>query len=222
MSIANEELARAWARAGAAEHASVAAFNRLSLQLMALGAPLDLLATVQQAALEEVQHADACLRLAELLGGASTEMSAFPFRQAVNPHISLERLAFSAVREGCLAETLGALVTAFAAEHAPDERVRNVLLRLAREEAEHSVLSFRVVAWALSAGGETVRQSISAALSQPWPTVDAQELATRAGLPAALIDQAANSARQQVLLPATRALLVQRRQAVRAMDLHES
>ena len=37
-------LAREWAHIGALEHASVASFARFTLQLMALGAPADLLA----------------------------------------------------------------------------------------------------------------------------------------------------------------------------------
>ena len=48
----------AWARAAAFEHASVAAFARLSLQLMAHGAPTALLGEVHRAALDETRHAE--------------------------------------------------------------------------------------------------------------------------------------------------------------------
>ena len=75
--------AAAWERAGADEHASVAAFARLSLQLMAHGAPADLLRDVHQAALDEVGHAERCWSVARRLGAASVGAAPFPFTSPV-------------------------------------------------------------------------------------------------------------------------------------------
>jgi hypothetical protein len=52
--------AAAWASAGAGEHASIAAFARLALQLLRHGAPTALLSGVHQAALDEIRHSEAC------------------------------------------------------------------------------------------------------------------------------------------------------------------
>ena len=46
--------AEAWRLAGLAEHSSVAAFGRVALELMAVGAPGRLVADAHQAAIDEV------------------------------------------------------------------------------------------------------------------------------------------------------------------------
>lgn len=201
-----DKRASAWLRAGAAEHASVAAFGRLSLQLMALGAPLDLIEGVQRAALDEVHHTRACWKVAADLSGASPSVGRFPFERAVDVETTLADLAHAAVREGCLAETLGACVTQTVAPLAAQD-VRAVLVRLADEEATHAVLSFRIVSWALQVGGRAVREAVQAALAEPWPTLDTRELAVRAGVSLESVNAAARAATVRVLEPATRALL---------------
>lgn len=198
--------ARAWALAGAAEHASVAAFNRLSLQLLALGAPIDLVGDVQLAALQEVQHARSCFDLAKALGANGLSLGKFPFAAAVDPNVDLAELAYAAVREGCLAETLGATVVASVADEVADEQMKHVLQQLAREESEHAVLSFRIVAWALRSGGQHVRDAVTKALAEPWPKLDTAELAVRTGVALSVIERATADAYRRVLVPANRAL----------------
>lgn len=198
--------ANAWALAGAAEHASVAAFNRLSLQMLALGAPLELLRGVQSAALDEVQHAEACLKLAQHFGASDVTLGKFPFAAPIDPEVNLPELAYAAVREGCLAETLGASVVASLAQLATDPCLQPVLRQLAEDESEHAVLSFRIVAWAMSVGGSEVRDAVLAALAEPWPRLDTTELALRTGVPQSIVDRMALDAYRRVLEPATRAL----------------
>ena len=66
-----EHLSTYWEREAAFEHASVAAFARASLSLLALGAPPDLLAATHAAAIDEVEHARLCYGLASSYGGAA-------------------------------------------------------------------------------------------------------------------------------------------------------
>jgi hypothetical protein len=202
----SSERAAAWARAGAAEHASVAAFARLSLELMSLGAPNELLRDVHQAALDEVRHADECWALAERYGASRVRAAGLPIRD-VTLASSLAALAASAVREGCLAETLGAQVMASLAELVPDPQLRSTMTSIAREEATHAVLSFRIVAWALRVGGADVRAAVRGALAEPWPKLDTQELALRTDVSPAIVAEAANRALTDVLTPAAARLL---------------
>jgi len=199
--------ATAWAEAGAGEHASVAAFARLSLELMALGAPSELLAGVHRAALEEVRHAEQCWTLAQRFGGTTRSAGAFPFPDSIAISRSLAELAAAAVREGCLAETLGAHVVAAAAELAPEPDVRVALRAIATDEAQHAVLSFKIVAWALRAGGAPVRDAVQASLTKAWPRLDVEELALRANVDAHHLYRSAEAGVSQVLGPAVDALL---------------
>ncbi|MEO8905162.1 MAG: hypothetical protein ABI488_22010 [Polyangiaceae bacterium] len=198
--------AAAWASAGAAEHASVAAFARLALELMRLGAPNDLLRAAHQAALDEVGHADLCWALAHLLGGPRLRAAEFPLGE-LKLASSLAELAAATVREGCLAETLGAHLVDNAAQLATEPEIKAALTTIAAEEATHAVLSFRIVAWAVRVGGANVRGAVRAALAEPWPTLDLEELALRANVSASLLAAAAARGVTDVLKPAAARLL---------------
>lgn len=204
---AKTDRVRAWLKAGEGEHASVAAFNRLSLQLLALGAPLELVTDVQGAALDEANHARLCWDLAQSLANAPVTHGAFPFHTVVDPQTSLADLAYAAVREGCLSETLGACVADSIAKQSPDADARRVLTRLASDELGHAVLSFRIVSWAMQAGGPDVRAAVRRALDETWPRLDTRELALRSGVDRQSIELAVQDALSRVLRPAARALM---------------
>lgn len=199
--------ARAWAKAGAGEHASVAAFARLAIQLMKHGAPSALLADVHRAAIDELRHAELCWSMAERLGGPRARAGAFPFATSPSADVSLAELAVSAVREGCLGETLAAHVAGEAAMLAPDPAVRRALDSIARDEARHAVLSYRIAAWAIRTGGPAVRAAVRDSLRSPWPRLDVRELSLRAGVDISLLSAAAHSGVEDVLEPAVLQLL---------------
>jgi hypothetical protein len=67
--VARSALAARWRENGRTEHASVAAFARLTLDLMALGAPAALLAAAQRDAADEVRHTELCFSLARAIDG---------------------------------------------------------------------------------------------------------------------------------------------------------
>ena len=99
-----------WIQAGLTEHASVAAFARFSLQLMALGAPADLLLDASTAAADEVHHADACFAVASALG-PSVGPSTLPVHDLSSPggaQLDAESVLRSTFLEGCLGETVAA------------------------------------------------------------------------------------------------------------------
>ena len=205
--VVESRRAVAWARAGAAEHASVAAFARLALELLAHGAPVALLRDVHQAAIDELRHATVCWSLSKHFGGGAVSVGAFPFGAPVAVNGSLATLAANAVREGCLAETLGAHVADVAAELSAEPAVRSALRSIAAEEATHAVLSFRIVAWALRRGGAEVRAAVRAALEAPWPRLDLGELSERSCVDMARLREAEKQGMARVLGPAVERLL---------------
>jgi hypothetical protein len=199
--------AAAWMAAGSGEHASVAAFARLSLQLLRFGAPSDLLRAVHQAAMDEVSHAEICWAFGQRFGAPPVSAGPFPFPDSIAIDADLSALAAAAVREGCLAETLGAHVVAVAAERTSEPDVKAALRRMARDEADHAVLSFRIVAWALRVGGAAVKSAVCAAFADPWPKLDLLELGLRANVDVALLHAASEQGVSEVIRPAAAALL---------------
>jgi hypothetical protein len=120
-----ERLARHWATAGLAEHSSVAGFARVVLDLVACGAPADLVIRAQQAGIDESNHARLCFALATAYAGRAVGPGPVP----LGPTAPVRR-------------TYLALA------------VWSVLARIASEEAEHAALAWATVRWAAEQGGE--------------------------------------------------------------------
>jgi hypothetical protein len=156
-------LAEHWTRAMREEHASVAAFARLSLQLMALGAPPELLRRTHAAALDEVDHARRCAALAARFAGEPRSPGALPAACAPVEAVDLAALAVATLREGCVGEAVFAAAAARARDLATDPDVREALTVIARDEAEHAALAWDLVAWCVEAGGSAVREALAAA-----------------------------------------------------------
>ncbi|MCB9759895.1 MAG: ferritin-like domain-containing protein [Alphaproteobacteria bacterium] len=205
-------LAAAWLRAARMEHASIAAFARLTLDLMALGAPAALLAEVQRAALDEVAHAEACFEVASRFAGRRLSPGPMPFAAPVTPRANLAAVAADAVREGCMGETIGAFQATAMAERAQDPAIRALLARIADDETRHAALSWKIVRWALSVGGDAVRAAVIAAFGQPVaaaPALDQDDPALEAlgALGPTAHDALCREAVDAVIRPAAQALL---------------
>lgn len=199
--------ARAWAEAAAGEHASIAAFARLALELMAHGAPAGLLRDTLAAGREEVDHAELCWEMATRLGGQRVGAGPFPFGAPAELARPLATLAAEAVADGCVAETLGAILARVAAERSPDPEARRAFELIAEDEARHALLSWRIVAWAVRAGGPDARDAVRAALLAPAPFFDLEALALRSGVSPTAFAAALPAALDEVVRPAARALL---------------
>jgi hypothetical protein len=150
------ELARSWLLEARFEHASIAAFSGLSLDLMALGAPPRLVELAHRAALDEIVHARLCFALAS--GYAAREIGPGAFAdartraRAGSEREEIDRLAVESLRDGCLNEGFAAALAARALPEAKDEAVRTTLALIARDEARHVELAWSVLEWTLARG----------------------------------------------------------------------
>ncbi|MCB9677641.1 MAG: hypothetical protein H6737_21225 [Alphaproteobacteria bacterium] len=189
-----------WEGMARMEHASVASFAKLTLDLLALGAPPSLLAAVQQAAADEIEHARLCFGM---LARSGTALEPGPMAfQPIVPCADAAAVAYATVREGCLGETMGAWLADHAAAGCDDPAARGVLARIAADEARHAALSWEIVAWLLRTGGPEVRDAVQRAFAEPFAVVPPVGLASDAAV-ARWVD----AAQAEVLAPAVRALL---------------
>ncbi len=206
------ELATAWARDGAFEHASVASFSRFALELMAVGAPPELISAAHAAAMDEVRHAKLCLTLASHYAGSVLEPAPFPFDGRVAVSSDLVDLAMRVTNEGAIGETISAVIASEQLAHAQDPAVRDALAVIAEDEARHAELAFRTLAWAIRVGGRDVAEAISNAFVQAMRDIDVSgasenpALAAHGRLDAATLRRAAKRGMDEVLRPAMSAL----------------
>lgn len=141
-------LGRKWLEAGLGEHASVAAFAYLVLDLVGLGAPPHLIRGAIRAMEDEVEHACLCFGVAREFNGAPASPGPMPLPNRFGnrePAIVLE----SAIREGCFEEVISAECALAAYRRAVDPRIRTVLERIATDETRHADFSWRAVEWIL-------------------------------------------------------------------------
>ncbi|WP_437951801.1 hypothetical protein WME98_14210 [Sorangium sp. So ce296] len=131
----------------------------------------------------------------------------------------LEALARAAAEEGCVGETVAALIAAEQRARAEDAAVRAALQAIADDEARHAELAWLTVAWAIGAGGEPVRRGVAevfeaaaASLGGPPPTRSepgrgrAAALAAHGCLAGSDLHELRSAALAQVVLPCARAL----------------
>jgi hypothetical protein len=149
-------IASAWARDAAMEHASVASFARFTLELLAVGAPSDIVMGAQDAGRDEIEHARACFAIASRYAGRDLGPGPLDVRGA-SPAVTLAAAVRAAVVEGCIGETLSALLAEARLARAEDADVRAALRRIANEEAHHAELAWRFVGWAVATGGDELR-----------------------------------------------------------------
>jgi hypothetical protein len=149
-------LADHWTQAALMEHASVAAFARFALELLAIGAPANLVRDTQQAMGDEIEHARLCFGLASAYAGTHRGPATVSMR-GVTPSADTRAIVRALLREGCIGETVAAVEAVEMGGRATDPVVRKVLALIARDETNHAALSWRALAWIIVSSREEDR-----------------------------------------------------------------
>jgi len=210
-----ERLAAAWLEDALFEHASVASFARHALELLAVGAPAELVRDALRAADDEVEHARLCFALASRYAGSALGPGALPIGR---PEIrrDLGSLAEHVAREGCINETVAAHLAEYARVGTTDAAARAALERIAEDEAAHARLAWRTLRWAIARGGDDVRarvQRVFAELEQAFAAeprtalgIGGDEEARHGQLSRAVKERETREAILRVVLPCARGL----------------
>jgi len=149
----------AWlARAAYLEGASVATFRILERELEAHAAPGALVRGARRAAADEVRHARAMRLLARERGAVARRP-----RRTRRRERSVLAFAIDNAVEGCVRETFSAALATWQSLRATDARIRDAMAPIARDEARHAELAWRVAAWIDSRLDEADRVAVRAA-----------------------------------------------------------
>lgn len=213
-------LAYAWTRSALDEHASIASFARFTMELLAVGAPAEIVALAQRALGDEIRHAELCFGLASRYAGSPVGPGSLAIAGGGggDARHGLAEIAAATVREGCVGETIAAFVASAARAEAEDASVQSALSVIARDESAHAALAFRFVAWALAQGGADVRDAVENAVAASMATpptplllsdIDGAPAALRAHgqLPAATRAALTAQCMAEVIAPSLRAML---------------
>ncbi len=215
--VVRQRLAEEWTRAAQLEHASIAAFARFMLELLAFGAPAELVSETARAIDDERRHAKLCFALASAYAGEAIGPAALDVDGAIGAP-DLGHSLSTAIREGCVGETVAALEAAELAERVSDPVLREVLEGIAGDEKRHAELAWKFVKGALGERPE-LATVVSSELLRVQSEVDACEALTttpahhhlaRAGVaPAALKAAVRVEALRRIVLPGLCALVAQ-------------
>jgi hypothetical protein len=209
-----ERLARHFLDAAALEHASVASFARFTLELLALGAPRDLIVASHLAGLDEIEHATMAFEVASIVAGRDYGPGRLDVG-GVAPRTSTDEIVRALVEEACVGETLGVVDAELAASDACGTALEGYFSRIAEDEARHAELAFRALGWILGASseGEALRAAARdaferclARLEVPLPDRD-DRLAPHGVSSSRRVAQARRDAARTVLRPLAVALL---------------
>lgn len=154
-------LAASWEEIARMEHASIAAFARFALQLLAIGAPAELVAGAQAAMADEIAHARLAFALAGAYRGEAIGPGPLDVTGALDGADDVRQIFSLLIREGCVGETVAALEAGELAETCEDASPRRVLAQIAADETRHAELAWRTVRWGLEAFGDYVRAAIA-------------------------------------------------------------
>ncbi|HEY4120799.1 MAG TPA: ferritin-like domain-containing protein [Byssovorax sp.] len=179
---ARATLADAWERDALIEHASIAAFSRLSLELMAHGAPPDLLARTHDAALDEIEHAERSFAIASAYAGHAVGAGAFPEATSRGDvRGDLGSMAREAIVDGCVGEGFAAACARASAAATTIPELRAFFQKAADDEARHADLAWDMLSFTIARGGARAANAASRALaSLRQPSFDAAAMDLRA------------------------------------------
>jgi hypothetical protein len=165
-------LAEHWAVIARFEHASIASFARVSLQLMQLGAPPSLLRDTSRALRDEIEHARITFGLASAYAGAPIGPGSLAVADTLVETSDLYDIVDGLIAEACVGETLAAIEAREAACWAEDPAVKAALERIAADEWDHARLGWRTLGWVLTRADAALREfavaRLQAAIAASW------------------------------------------------------
>jgi hypothetical protein len=195
-----ERLGQLWVEDALMEHAAIAAFERATLELMAMAAPPSLLGEVQAAATDEVEHAMRCFGLAARFSGIAREPGPLATleprvrglaalredQDPESPEVGEDwiRLAVDTFVEGCVGETIATLIARRAQRHCKDPATLTFLERVVDDEGRHAGLAWQTIQWIMEACG-THSEAVLEALGRQAQAMAAEAERACEQLPAA-------------------------------------
>jgi len=146
-------LAGTWMRRAEAEYLAVSTFSVLAIDLVAAMAPADVLSLCLRAGIDEVRHAELCIRMAEIYSGEQKlpppAMSSLP-DDPERP--KLHQALANTMLVSCVSETYATTVLAATRDLTTDPTAHAVLTAIYSDEVMHARLGWSYLRHAIETG----------------------------------------------------------------------
>jgi len=150
-------LAATWMRRSEAEYLAVSTFSVLAIDLVAAMAPADVLSLCLRAGIDEVRHAEMCLRMAEIYSGErqlpAPAMSSLPDDPS---RPKLHQALANTMLVSCVSETYATTVLSATRDLTTDPTAQAVLTSIYSDEVMHARLGWSYLRYAIEVGGQGV------------------------------------------------------------------
>ncbi|MCE9578713.1 MAG: ferritin-like domain-containing protein [Deltaproteobacteria bacterium] len=148
-------LAETWTRRASAEYLAVSTFSVLAIDLVSAAAPADVLSLCLRAGIDEVRHAELCLRMVEIYGerriAPPPGMSSLP-DDKTRPR--LHQAIANTMLVSCVAETYATTVLTATRDITIDPAAHAVLTSIYSDEVMHARLGWSYLRYAIELGGQ--------------------------------------------------------------------
>lgn len=158
-----QRLGETWTRRTAAEYLAVSTFAVLAIDLVAAAAPADVLSLCLRAGIDEVRHAELCLRMVEIYTGKQIlpppGMSSLP-DDPKRP--KLHQALANTMLVACVSETYATTVLSATRDLTTDVCAQEVLTSIYSDEVMHARLGWSYLRYALDRGGAGALEAAAA------------------------------------------------------------
>lgn len=156
-------LAETWRRRSAAEYLAVSTFSILAIDLVAAGAPADVLSHCVRAQLDEIRHAELAIRMVEIYGGKRIEPVAGMSRLPDSPETpKLHQAVANTLLVSCVSETYATTVLLATRDQTTDPVAHAVLTSIYSDEVMHARLGWSYLRFGIEKGGQGVIDAAAA------------------------------------------------------------
>ena len=150
-------LAGTWMRRSEAEYLAVSTFSVLAIDLVAAQAPADVISLCLRAGIDEVRHAEMCVRMAKIYSGEENlpvpGMSALPDDPS---RPKLHQALANTMLVSCVSETYATTVLSATRDLTTDPTAQAVLTSIYSDEVMHARLGWSYLRHAIEIGGQGV------------------------------------------------------------------
>lgn len=150
-----QRVGRTWMKRSEAEYLAISTFAVLTIDLAAAAAPADVMSLCNRAAIDEIRHAELCLRMASIYLGQQKQPAVKMSTLPDDPKKSRRAQAIAnTLLVSCASETYATTILCTARDQSSDPVTREVLTAIYSDEVQHARLGWSYLRYCIDRDGQ--------------------------------------------------------------------